>query len=169
MKKGEDMVRVGFLLIVVLLLQGLAAGGRADERPKPAGPKLSKIEQEVLDRTNAERTKAGLKALKVEAKLLRAAREHSANMAKQGKLEHKLDDKTPADRVKAAGYKFLALAENIAEGPPTGAEAVKGWMKSEGHRTNLLGADYVEIGIGMATDSQGRPYYTQVFGKPWPR
>jgi len=151
-------------VVLILLFGTLPAGGRADDRPK-----LSKLEQEILDRTNAERTKAGLKPLKIEAKLVQAARDHSANMAKQEKLEHELDDKTPADRVKAAGYKFQSLAENIAYGPRTGAEVVKGWMKSEGHRTNLLGPDYVEIGIGVATDKEGRPYYTQVFGKPWPR
>ena len=168
------MPRVGSLLVLILLSGTLTAGSGARDRPKPspskpAGPKLSKIEQEILDRTNAERSKAALAALEIEAKLLQAAREHSANMAKQGKLEHELDGKTPADRVKAVGYKFLNLAENIAAGPRTAADVVKGWMESDGHRANLLGADYVEIGIGVATDSQGRPYYTQVFGKPWPR
>ncbi len=39
-------------------------------------------------------------------------------------------------------------------------------MASPGHRANLLGKQFTEIGIGVAQDERGMPYYTQVFATP---
>lgn len=128
--------------------------------------KLSDDEQGVLDATNAERKAAGLPALKANPKLFSAARGHSANMAKQGKFDHVLDEKTPADRVKAAGYTFRACGENIAWNSPTPAEALRIWMDSPGHKANILNKDFTEIGVAVAKNDKGEPYWTQVFGRP---
>src|SRR5437667_7522385 len=96
----------------VLFVPTLAAGD------PPAAKKdklvLSAAEQGVIDATNAERKKAGLAPLKPNPKLTDAARAHALNMAKQDKLEHELDGKTPSDRVKAAGYAGRRAGENIA-------------------------------------------------------
>jgi uncharacterized protein YkwD len=127
--------------------------------------KLTKQEQEILDLTNKERTKAGLKPLKANEKLTKAAREHSKNMARQEKMDHELDGKTPAARVRKAGYKFNAMAENIAYGQRTVEEVLESWMTSEGHRANILNPKYREIGIGVAPGSKGVLYFTQVFGR----
>jgi len=43
---------------------------------------------------------------------------------------------------------------------------MKAWMESEGHRTNLLNTDYIEIGVGVARDQAGRIYVTQIFAYP---
>jgi uncharacterized protein YkwD len=40
------------------------------------------------------------------------------------------------------------------------------WMHSSGHRGNILSGRFREIGVGVARDSAGRPYYVQVFGTP---
>lgn len=138
---------------------------KADDK-KPAF-KLSADEQAALDQTNAERKKAQLPALKVNELLTIAAREHSVNMAKQKKMDHVLDDKKPHERIEAIGYKFMAMAENVAMGQHTPAEAVRSWMNSTaGHKENILNKEYTEIGIGIATDSDGQRYWTQVFAKP---
>jgi len=42
----------------------------------------------------------------------------------------------------------------------------QGWMNSPGHRANILRTDYSEIGVAVAYDSFGTPYYVQVFGRP---
>lgn len=128
--------------------------------------KLSDDEQAVLDLTNAERKKQNLPALKANEALTRAAREHSANMAKQQKLDHVLDEKGPDARVKAIGYKYSALAENCAMGQKTPAEAITTWIESAPHKANLLNGTYTEIGIGVAADATGQRYWTQVFAKP---
>ena len=133
---------------------------------QPKELKLSEEEQGVLDLTNAERKAAGLPALKVNPKLFAAARGHSENMAKQDKLEHVLDEKAPADRVKAGGYNFRVCGENIAWNSPTPAEALRIWMESPGHKANILNKDFTEIGIAVAKSEKGERYWTQVFGRP---
>jgi uncharacterized protein (TIGR03000 family) len=133
--------------------------------PAGMGP-LSKDEQAVLDLVNQQREKAGLGALRSNALLLRAAREHSANMARQDKIGHELDGKGPGDRLAAVGYQSFGWGENVAAGQRTPAEAMDSWMTSEGHRANILGPDFQEIGIGVATSPGGTRYWTQVFGRP---
>jgi uncharacterized protein YkwD len=147
-------------LVVPVLFGGLAF---ADTKEEP--PKLSKEEQKVLELTNKAREKGELPPLKVNPVLTKVARAHSANMAKQKKMEHKLDGKDPADRVEEAGYDYRSFGENIAAGLNVPVEAIfKSWMESEGHRKNILSGNYEEIGIGVAADDTGELYYTQVFG-----
>ncbi len=52
----------------------------------------------------------------------------------------------------------MAIGENLAAGYPTAAAIVGGWMHSEGHRENVLGRDFDEIGIAIADGSPRRPY-----------
>jgi uncharacterized protein YkwD len=138
---------------------------KADDK-KPAF-KLSVDEQAVLDLTNAERKKQNLQPLKVNELLTKTARGHSANMAKQQKLDHELDGKKAHERIEALGYKFSAMAENIAMGQKTPGDAVRSWMTSTaGHKENMLSKEYNEIGIGIAADANGQRYWTQVFATP---
>ena len=156
-----------WLLAAVVLGAGLACA--AD--PKTDEVKLSKEEERILELTNEARAKEKLPALKVNATLLKVARAHSANMARQQKMEHVLDDRTPAQRVDKAGYDYRSVGENLAFGEK-GAKIdaiMKGWMDSKVHRDNILAAKFDEIGIGLATDDKGDTYYTQVFGKQRPQ
>jgi uncharacterized protein YkwD len=152
-----------YLLAAVLLSAAVApaADTKTDET------KLSKEEQRILDLTNEARAKEKLPALKVNATLLKVARAHSANMAKQQKMEHVLDDKTPAQRVDKAGYDYRSVGENIGVGEKGASIAglFKAWMESKVHHDNIMAAKYDEIGIGLATNDKGETYYTQVFGK----
>src|SRR5262249_45708405 len=107
-------------------------------------------------------------ALKPNPVLCRVARAHSANMARQGVMNHVLDGKGAPDRIKAAGYKYASCGENIGAGD-AGLEAVlKAWMNSKGHRDNILHRRFTQIGVGVVTDEKGKAYYTQVFATPRP-
>ena len=129
--------------------------------------KLSEDEARILELTNAARKKEGLGPLKIAPALMTAARDHSKNQAKQDKMAHELDDKKPSDRIKAAGYKYSYSGENVAYGKGTSVDEIfEGWMNSEGHRKNILKAEFTEIGIGAAKSDTGKTYYTQNFGKP---
>jgi uncharacterized protein YkwD len=147
--------------VSLFLACGLAL---AQEKDKDSA-KLQKEAQLILKLTNAERAKKELPALKVNALLVKAAEQHTKNMARQGRMDHELDGEGPAGRVRKAGYEFSRVGENIAWGMDA-KEVVRVWMKSEGHRANILSEHYSEIGIGVAKDGDGRPYYTQVFGTP---
>jgi uncharacterized protein YkwD len=127
--------------------------------------KLTDEEKGVIELTNVERKKAGLSPLKANPLLMAAARGHGENMAKQDKLDHVLDDKKPADRVKAAGYRFAAVGENIAWNQKDPAQVLESWMNSEGHKANILGKDYLEIGVACVKNAKGERYWVQVFGK----
>lgn len=142
----------------------------APSTPGPkSGAKLSADEQAVLDLTNKERAKQGLAPFQINDKLLQAARNHSANMARLGQLDHTLDGKDPGNRLQEVGYRGFGWGENIAAGQRNAAEALNSWMNSPGHRANILNADFKEIGIGLAPHAGGGFYFTQVFGTPAPR
>lgn len=152
---------------LLLAFATILTPGTADEKKDdPGALKLTAEEAALIEKTNAARKKADLGPLKPNAKLMEAARQHAANMAARDKLEHVLDEKDPADRVKAAGYKPARVAENIAWNAKDAEAAVAGWLESPTHRDNLLNAEYTEIGVAVAKNKQGEPYRAQVFGKP---
>jgi uncharacterized protein YkwD len=123
----------------------------------------------VFALTNAERTRAGLAPLQENSRLTYAAQLQSEQMESASRLDHVLQGvpyPSPSDRLAAAKYAWEAYGENVAMGQPSGAEVVAAWMKSPGHRANILNPRYTELGIGYALDGAGRPYYAQVFGRP---
>jgi uncharacterized protein YkwD len=126
---------------------------------------ITALEDEVARLTNAERAEAGCDDLQIDERLRTAARGHSEDMAANDYFDHTgLDGRSPFDRMADAGYPDPA-AENIAVGYRTPAEVMEGWMDSEGHRDNILECSYVAIGVGLAFDPDGRPYWTQDFGR----
>ena len=147
------------ILVVTLFIGTLASAG--DTLPGEA-------EKKILELTNLERKKKELPALKASALLAKVAQGHSENMARQGKMEHNLDGKTPLQRLRAAGYSYARAYENIAAGDADVPldDLIKAWMDSKGHRDNILNDVCTEIGLGIARDAKGQVYYTQLFGKP---
>jgi uncharacterized protein YkwD len=75
------------------------------------------------------------------------------------------DGSAPADRIRRVGYGPGRTGENCAEGQWTVGEVMKGWMKSPGHRANIL-ARYTEMGAAWARDDQGTIYWCVDFGTP---
>jgi uncharacterized protein YkwD len=126
--------------------------------------KLTDDEKAIVDATNAERKKAALPELKVNEKMVEAARSHAANIAKQDILEHTLDGKTAGDRVKEVGFRFRHTGENIAHNQKTTQEVLESWMNSDGHKANILSKDYEEIGAAVTKNDKGERYWVQVFG-----
>ena len=156
------MTRMISTIASCLLLANLSVGQNPEKFELTAEEKL------ILELTNAARKNADLPALTANPKLAKAARAHSLNQAKQDKLEHELDGKKPSDRVVAAGYRYRTVGENVAMGSKnvTVEEIFDGWMKSPGHRANILSAKYTQLGVGTGATSEGKRYYTQVFGAP---
>lgn len=122
---------------------------------------ISAIEQAVLDLTNAERQKAGLKPLQIDNNLMNSARQKSKDMATNNYFDHTSPTYgSPFDQMKANGVTYRSAAENIAMGQRSAEEVVKGWMESPGHRQNILTPNFTHIGIGY--DANGN-YWTQQF------
>ncbi len=148
-------------------VQPMPAPGIAPKPTETSGnqPGNPEIEQ-LLQLTNKARSEQGLPKLALNATLTEAAMQHSTNMVRQRTLAHDLDGKGPAERIRALGYRFGSMGENIAEGQRTSAEAIDSWLRSPGHRANLLGSAYTEVGFGVATTTDGRRYWTQLFATP---
>ena len=122
---------------------------------------VSAFEKAVLDLTNAERQKAGLKPLQTDRNLMNSARQKSADMASKNYFSHTSPTYgSPFDQMKANGVTYRSAAENIAMGQRSAEEVVKGWMESPGHRQNILTPEFTHIGIGY--DKNGN-YWTQQF------
>jgi uncharacterized protein YkwD len=126
------------------------------------------FETVVVALVNAARAAHGLAPLAAQPQLMAAARGHSVDMAENDYFSHMgLDGSSFTDRIDEQGYFWLAAAENIAAGYPTPEDVVEGWMSSQGHRANILGATYRDIGVGFAFDSRSTYgwYWTTVFGR----
>jgi uncharacterized protein YkwD len=124
----------------------------------------AKFASDVVALTNQQRVQHGCKAVVVSPSLTRAAVGHSAWMARTSNFSHTgAGNSSFSQRVKAAGY-ARPLGENIAFGYGTGVEVVKAWMKSPGHRANILNCRAKTIGVGVAYTPDGTPYQTQEFG-----
>jgi len=63
-------------------------------------------------------------------------------MAEHNYFEHEdLSGRSPADRVRAVGYREKLVGENIAYGPKSAEEVVQGWLDSAGHCENIMDQD----------------------------
>ena len=130
----------------------------------PAKASETTLQTEINRLINVQRTTHGCAALTTDAKLTTAARGHSAYMAQTGTFSHTgRSNSNFVARSKAAGY-AKPSAENIAWGYRTANQVVDGWMKSPGHRTNILNCKSKTVGVGAVYSANGTPYYTQDFG-----
>lgn len=116
----------------------------------------------VLTLVNAERAKAGCSPLTENAKLTKAAQDHSQDMADHQNMSHTgSDGSSMSDRLARVGYAFRTAGENVAYGYSSPESVMDGWMNSPGHKANILNCAFKEIGIGLA---QPGNYWTQDFG-----
>ncbi|GIM83099.1 CAP domain-containing protein [Salinispora arenicola] len=137
----------------------------AGSNSTPPSGNISADAAKVVSLVNAERAKAGCKALSVDDKLMTAAQRHSQDQADNKKMTHTgSNGSTLGDRVKAVGYRFRAAGENVAWNQQSPEAVMNAWMNSSGHRANILNCSFTEIGVGIA--SSNGPYWTQVFAAP---
>ncbi|SCF32557.1 Uncharacterized conserved protein YkwD, contains CAP (CSP/antigen 5/PR1) domain [Micromonospora viridifaciens] len=135
----------------------------ASSAAAPSG--ISAELRQVVDLVNKERARADCKALAVDDKLMLAAQRHSKDQADHKTMSHDgSDGSDPGDRLDRVGYAWRAYGENVAWNQQTPAAVMDAWMKSPGHRANILNCSFTEIGVGVAR-SNG-PYWTQDFGTP---
>lgn len=124
-------------------------------------------ENEVIRLVNVERTKRGLQPLKANWELSRVARLKSQDMANKGYFSHQSPTYgSPFNMMENFGIRFSSAGENIAYGQKTPAQVMTAWMNSPGHKANILSPSYTEIGVGLAKNKNGVPYWTQMFIKP---
>ena len=121
-------------------------------------------ERQLLDLANADRVRAGLTPLKMDDGLLRAARAHAAEMARQDQLSHQFSgEPSLASRISANSALHLDReGENVATAPDADG-AHHALMASPPHRDNLLSPSFNVAGIGVVRKG-ARLFVAQDFG-----
>jgi len=131
-----------------------AAGGNAGCTVGENAEFVSQLQTLIND----ERTKAGLPALTVDAKLTAAAKAHATDMLCNNYLSHVgLNGSTPQSRLEAAGFKASLVLEDLyALAPAYGGNpqsAMNWWMSDPTSKADLLNANTTVLGVAyMSSD-----------------
>jgi uncharacterized protein YkwD len=140
-----------------------------------------RVRAELVTLINDERRRAdkqgvprqatgGRQPLSVDSRLDAAAQRHADDMLAGSYFAHRdPDGKTVRERARDAGFDWSAIGENIAEGQQSVKEVVESWMRSAGHRENILDRRYTRTGVGLALGrdpktGEYRILWVQTFG-----
>ena len=116
-------------------------------------------ETSVFDNANAQRKKYDRVSLKGSKCLDRFAERQAKRMADQQRMYHQhLGPILEACNLSMVG-------ENVAYGYSNGRAAVTAWMKSPGHKADILNPKYRLTAVGAYQDEDGRWYVAHVFGR----
>ena len=125
-------------------------------------------ENELLDRANESRQRAGVPPLRMEKSLIEAARAHARLMVERQQLSHQFDSEPGLiERLLEAGLQLDRAGENVAFNS-SAEKANAALMLSAPHRQNLLNPQYDATGVA-AFWSNGRLYMVEDFAHQLPR
>lgn len=138
------------------------------DEPQEGEPKLTpeqRTVQEVIDLVNKERTAAGLEPLEAVEEITAAAMVRAQEVA--ALFSHTRPDGTKyKTALEAQGVPIGYVGENVGGGYRSPAAVVEGWMKSSGHKANILHEKYTQIGAGWYTNAAGRQFWVLLFVRP---
>ena len=153
---------VGALLALVLPAAGTAA--------RPSVVHADSLERPLVRKINRLRASKGLRKLRLNGDLTSAATRHARSMGRKGYFKHELF--TPARSTRwtpfgtwirwyYGGYSWWIAGENLAWGAPsiTPRQTIRAWMRSDGHRANLLKKDWRQIGAAAVNISAPTGHY----------
>ncbi len=135
--------------------------------PQPSGSSsigTERVAAELYAQLNAERAARGLHALRWDPDLAGMAQNWSRLLASTGKFQHR--DLGAVFDLPPFNAEFSALGENILRGPSSlrSGAMTRAWMKSTGHRHNMLAPGFDSVGIGVVVVGSA-VYVTQNFGR----
>lgn len=126
----------------------------------------NKIIEELHKLHNNKRNADGVPPLKVDSLLMTAAANHANWMARNGRMSHTGESNSSFwDRIISTGYNGTSGGENIAAGYNSAESVMGGWMRSNGHRRNILNPRWIEVGYGLSY-AGSTPYWCTVFAVP---
>lgn len=128
----------------------------------PSSESMGVLERAILEEANGARKPASLEPLVWNERAASAARKYAKLLVEEERFAHtgSLGDNVH-DRLRAEGvYEFVAN-ENLAQFPfngtvPSAKAVVDGWLKSPGHRSNIIDVDrlYDQAGVGAYCGSE---------------
>jgi uncharacterized protein YkwD len=138
-------------------------------------PVLAEQALQLVNEVRARGTRCGERSfgpappMRLSETLANVALGHASDMAEHNYFEH-VDHAghSPADRVRAVGYREKLVGENIAYGPQSVAEVVQGWLDSPGHCENIMDARFAEMGLAYAPGQAARRglFWVQLLAAP---
>lgn len=157
-------------LLAVVALAALTACAPSPARPGHGGP-TDPVAARLLVLVNERRSRpatCGSEAMRsaprltLEARLISAARAHSADQARNGFMGHQgSDGSTVGVRVTRTGYSWSLVAENVAWNQPTPEAVVAAWMASPGHCQAIMNQEVRHLGA-----AEHDLFWTLVFARP---
>ena len=141
--------------------------------PSLAAVSLGKYEKQLVAEINKQRAKRGLSKLRVNTKLVTAARAHSTDMGRRKYFDHNSPEgETWSARIVRYGYtrsgcSYWKAGENLYYGAglfSSPCVVVKAWMESKAHRKVMLTKVFRDIGVGAVKAGDG---YGGVDGVVW--
>lgn len=141
--------------------------GIAKGNEKTASSNIS-LEKEVLVLVNKIRLEHKLQPLKLDERLVQAARYHCKDMAEENYFSHNSYDRKgdkvfylckSHERAMQFANNYKIYAENISAGQITAQQVVDGWMESPGHRENILHPRFTHIGIAYIYTPNGEYHH----------
>jgi uncharacterized protein YkwD len=127
--------------------------------PAAAGP-AGDYRRSAFKATNEQRDNHDRVSLGGHDCLQKHARRQARRMARAERIWHQNLERVLRD------CRMNFVGENVAAGYPTGRSVVvDGWMRSEGHRENILEPAFRRMGLAARRGDDGRWYAAQVFGR----
>lgn len=150
---------------------GSSSGGTPSEgTPSPGtspgteGTQTRPAAEQLLQLVNEARAREGLKPLTLAENLCVVANAKAQDMVDNRYFSHESPTYgTPFEMLRKYGISYRTAGENIAAGQQSAQAVFDAWMGSEGHRANILGAGYTQLGIGIAYGGQYGIYWVQLF------
>jgi uncharacterized protein YkwD len=159
----------------VLVAGLLALGAGSPARAAPSAATAAADAQAVFRAINRERAAHSLPALHWNTRLTAAAHVHNVLMAKLDVMSHQLPGELAlGDRVRAVGYVWRAVGENIGRTPDWSRSGILGVHRmmyrevppNDPHRRNILGR-YRGVGVDVVMDARHHTaWLTEVFAAP---
>jgi uncharacterized protein YkwD len=160
-------------IATLLLVAGflvLPSGAQACQGQGRSRGDFDAQERTMLCLVNRARAAHGLPALAATRPLVKAADHKSRDILRCGAFSHEACGREFTYWMTRFGYRGCAEGENIAWGSGglgTPSSIFRAWMRSQGHRENILGP-YEETGVGLQTGKlegvAGAHVWTEEFG-----
>jgi uncharacterized protein YkwD len=152
MGRPEGVMQMKWLLVIALLFCAFPFPSHSAEDQAIFTPTDPAI-QEFVRLVNAKRRSMGFAELKWDSRVAAIARDHSADMVSRHFFSHTNPDKKgPSERLQESNLVYSSAAENLARHAKTARQALDAWLRSPGHRRNILDKRFTQHGVGRVGD-----------------
>lgn len=122
-------------------------------------PNMTKLVQLHNDARSGASWMWSINPLQIDESLMNYAQQWALNMADKERMKH-----SNIKNIMELG--FSRAGENIAYGQKTEESVMKTWLRSPGHRSNIMSTSYTHIGCGFAYGNNEIIYWCVCFGRP---